>query len=137
MTSSRYTKIFNNWNKKYERIKGTYREADRRRRDELSNALNTLTPNFPDGSLSGQSLQARSAKEKFQLLAKAQLMVKTRKSLEKISEGLKNMIDPDKIFFRRIHQIVSLATIVEFSPDSITQSKDLLLKVKRKYNYLN
>ena len=129
MASSRYTKIFNNWNKKYERIKGTYREADRKRRDELSNALNSLTPNFSDGTLSRKSLRARSAKAKFQLLARAQFTVKTKKSLGKISDGLKNMIDPNNIFFGRINQIASLDGTVEFSPDSIEQSKDILLKV--------
>ncbi|CAG5084783.1 Oidioi.mRNA.OKI2018_I69.PAR.g10735.t1.cds [Oikopleura dioica] len=129
MASSRYTKIFNNWNKKYERIKGTYREADRKRRDELSNALNSLTPNFPSGRLSQKALRARSAKAKFQLLARAQFMVKTQKSMTKISEGLQNMIDPNKIFFARINQIASLDGRVEFSPDSILQSKDILLKL--------
>ena len=130
MASSRYTKIFNKWNTKYEKIKGTFRQKDKKRRDELSVAINSLTPNFkPTGSLSRLSIRARSSKDKFQLLAKAQFSVKFQKSFAKISEGLKNMIDPKKIFFHRIAQIASLTGNVTFSPDSMVQSKDLLLKV--------
>ena len=129
MASTRYTKIFNEWNQRYERIKDQYRKADGKRRNELTNAINSLTHHFPDGSLSRRSAGARSAKKKFEVLAKAEFNFKVRKSLSKISEGLKKVIDPKNIFFKQIDQISSLTSDVQFSPDSINQSKDIILKV--------
>lgn len=129
MASTRYTKIFNRWNQRYERIKETYRKADAKRRNELTIAINSLTHHFPDGSLSRRSAGARSAKKKFEVLAKAQFNFKVRKSLSKISEGLKKVIDPKNMFFKQIDQISSLTSDVQFSPDSINQSKDILLKL--------
>ncbi|CBY34431.1 unnamed protein product, partial [Oikopleura dioica] len=136
MSSARYTKIFNKWNMKYENIKSKYRDAARRRREELNVAINSLTSEFERGSLSRRAMRARSVKDKYQLLAKAQFAVKFKKSFEKISDGLKNMIDPDKIFFHRINQIASLTGNVEFSLDSQNQSKDILLKVFRPQYFL-
>ena len=129
MASTRYTKIFNRWNQRYERIKETYRKADAKRRNELTIAINSLTHHFSDGSLSRRSAGARSAKKKFEVLAKAEFNFKVRKSLSKISEGLKKVIDPKNMFFKQIEQISSLTSDVQFSPDSINQSKDILLKV--------
>jgi len=129
MASRRYTKIFNNWNQRYERIKEEYRKADKNKKNELTNAINSLTHHFSDGSLSRRSVGARSAKKKFEVLAKAQFNVMVRESLSMISEGLKKVIDPQKIFFRQIDVISSLTSDVQFSPGSIADSKDILLKV--------
>lgn len=129
MASRRYTKIFNNWNQRYERIKEEYRKADKNKKNELTNAINSLTHHFSDGSLSRRSVGARSAKKKFEVLAKAQFNVMVRESLSMISEGLKKVIDPQKIFFRQIDVISSLTSDVQFSPGSIADSKDILLKL--------